>query len=339
MKTNTKKNEFVFIHFARYIAAFAVVLFHVIGGMWTNDPNADPAFDKTVDLLRLLLQWHVPVFYIITGYIWLNKEKECTYRIVFPHVIRLVTALVVFGFTYSLMEQFFEYRIFEFRFIIRAFLDLITGELWDHMWYMYSVIGLYLLLPLIKPFFDFQSTKNVCIATAVIFLFARLIPSAFESFGRFAPFQFPIERVSFFYLMIGGLVSRGKFSSKQSMCFVGAFLGSSVLLSMNHLLDWNLVIISNVCVTLGAVFIFCFFAAAPCFNRENAVIKSVSKCTFGIYLIHPVFINLITKLLHFYPYQHYPFVSIPMIAIAIFAVSWGTVFVLRKIPIIKNRLL
>ena len=69
--------------------------------------------------------------------------------------------------------------------------------------------------------------------------------------------------------------------------------------------------------------------------------KSISKCSFGIYLIHPFFINLLYKMMDVTP-TNFPLLgigfAIPLLWFLVFILSWGGTFIMLKVPGI-NRIL
>ena len=68
----------------RIAAAFAVVIFHVMGSSVHNDPAVPAELAQALTRCKAMLQWPVPVFFMITGFLWLRPEKECTFSKVLP---------------------------------------------------------------------------------------------------------------------------------------------------------------------------------------------------------------------------------------------------------------
>lgn len=63
---------------------------------------------------------------------------------------------------------------------------------------------------------------------------------------------------------------------------------------------------------------------------------SISKCSFGIYFIHYLILKYIqSNYLKPIKFYNHPIFWTPLLLIIIFLSSWGVIYVLSKIPIIK----
>lgn len=51
---------------------------------------------------------------------------------------------------------------------------MLTGNTWAHMWYIYCLLGLYVLLPMYKIFADYASDEQLKYILAILFLFESI---------------------------------------------------------------------------------------------------------------------------------------------------------------------
>lgn len=181
------KNRKTFLDILRILATFAVVIYHVLCSSVSNDPEISAELGTAALSLAGTLKWHVPVFFMITGYLWLNDDKTCTYRNITHNIIRFLLVLLTVGFSYAVMERVFTSGALSARVLFLAFTDVLTGNLWDHMWYLYAAIGIYLFLPAIKPFFKNRQQKEICFFAALLFVFTILFPAVSKTFGCVTP--------------------------------------------------------------------------------------------------------------------------------------------------------
>lgn len=56
-----------------------------------------------------------------------------------------------------------------------AFKNVIAGKLWEHMWFVYAIIGIYLVMPVVHGFIKLER-KDSFILTAILFAFNILFP-------------------------------------------------------------------------------------------------------------------------------------------------------------------
>lgn len=79
---------------------------------------------------------------------------------------------------------------------------MIAGDSWGHLWYLYELVGIYLVLPIIKLFIDNASSRDFIMALAVLFIF-NLCVSTINSINPAVGFYLPIKGNSLFYLLLG----------------------------------------------------------------------------------------------------------------------------------------
>ena len=103
-----------FLDILRVTAALGVAMYHVLTGAVSLDPAVSEQMAGILGALSRTLLWHVPTFLLITGFLWLSDDKECTYAKVWPAVRRFLIVLFTVGLAYAMLERFFRYRYFSF---------------------------------------------------------------------------------------------------------------------------------------------------------------------------------------------------------------------------------
>ncbi len=102
---------------------------------------------------KSLLEFCVPIFVMISGALFLSPGKSVTFdKVIKKYVKRIVYALVVFAFPMCTAETLFT----QSGGLICSITNWITGKSWDYMSYLYMLIGLYLLTPIIKFYANHQ---------------------------------------------------------------------------------------------------------------------------------------------------------------------------------------
>lgn len=90
---------------------------------------------------------------------------------------------------------------------------------------------------------------------------------------------------------------------------------------------------------IQALSVFCIFKKYMDNVCVKKMAKSISRCSFGIYLIHPFFINLLYKMMKITP-TSFPLVgtgtAILLLWFLVFVLSWGVASVMLKIPGLKE---
>jgi surface polysaccharide O-acyltransferase-like enzyme len=335
------KKRKTFLDVLRVMAAISVALYHVL----TSSTNLDPVIPQLtrdfVTALSNVLLWHVPTFLLITGFLWLSDERECTYAKVLPGVRRYVLVLFTVGLAYALMERFFDTRTVSVGLFLGAVKDVLTGNLWVSMWYVYAVIGIYLSLPLLKPYFQHSSIKNIGILTGLFFVFGVITPTVEEAFGYQFPISFPVANPAYpaFYICAGGLLSKLTLPRKAAVIgLLTFFLSSGCAFTFAWLFPAKAVCV----IVFSAISAISLFVAVKIWVEDAPEIpwlRCVADCSFGIYLFHQLAINVMIKLLHIYPLQKLPLLSVPCALLGVVAVSLGITYLLRKIPWVRKYIL
>lgn len=92
---------------------------------------------------------------------------------------------------------------------------------------------------------------------------------------------------------------------------------------------------------IQALSVFCLFKKYMDGVHVGKLAKSISRCSFGIYLIHPFFINLLYKMMNITP-TNFPLLgiefAIPLLWLIVFLLSWGGTFIMLKVPGLKDLL-
>ena len=224
----------------------------------------------------------------------------------------------------------------------------IGGNAYYHLWYLPMIAFLSLLVPLI---YHGVQDKSVCRLFLVPFILLCLfVPTAFY-------FEFPFKylimdflsqcRVEYFpgylgYFILGhylykwrddfdnrkkiiiyilgltGLIFAVIFGIIKSRSSFATFEGYTTPMCFTNLL------------TSSALFIL--FTGGKQTDTENKPIKILSGLTLGIYLVHPMIIEML-KTFGFFAINSYIYLMVPVSVVIVFAVSSLIAFILSKIPI------
>lgn len=323
-------NRKVSIDILRSLIASIIVIYHILSCAVHNASYVNDEILLEVQRINLALEFHVPVFFMITGYLWLGDDKLCTYQNVLVNIKKFFLVLFTIGFVYAIMQNFYANRNISFALIINSFKDVLNGNLWDHMWFLYAIIGMYLLLPVLKPFYTNSSIKQILIFVLLLFSFSIIKPLVY-SIGYKIPINIPSSS-SLFYVCLGGLIA--KCDLRYRMWWIILFVFSIGCLFISE----QFISYSKVINSISAFSIFVFIITK--FNNiqyEN--LRNFSDCTFGIYLFHPLFINIMIKVFHINPLHSYPIINCIVASFSIIVLSFAMTYILRKNYWIRKHLL
>ena len=167
-----------FLDVLRVLATCAVVLMHVLTGATdVTDASIVPEYRSLLLSVMDLVTWCVPIFLLISGYLFLNPERTLTYPVMIKkYCRRIALAILLFGVPYAASELVVAERTFRIMMIPEALKMTLTGHTWSHMWYLYLILFLYLITPLLKKVLRVLPVWGVAAVMAVIFLGSSVAP-------------------------------------------------------------------------------------------------------------------------------------------------------------------
>ena len=318
------------IDYLRVISAIGVVAIHALTSPVTNSFHpVEYWLEEFLDIMHVCFMWSVPQFFMITGFCQALKE-ECSYEYCLKKAIKYIVVLFTFGLTFALIEEIYTNHIFNLETILVAIKNVISGKLWNHMWFIYSLIGIYLVLPALYTFM--KDMKNAQIFVTILFIFTILIPflNQYQKIG----IDFPMGGY-LFYVCFGMLVSKLEIPKKISnYALVMSFVLTILLIfySRSHSVTYK-----NLIICLISIGIFTFFSQLNL--KDNKIISLLAESSFAIYLLHPLFINIAIKILHIdFLSGLFPWILIKLLLLLIIVTILSLIssLIFRKIPFLKS---
>lgn len=316
--------------YMRIIATFFIIILHSLFASsiyFKDDMTASNV--RFEQVFQNLLMWCVPVFLMITGVLLLDPDRGIPLKKLFgKYIKRMLLTLVVFTFLFQLLDYKFGLQPTLFTGWIRS---LFFAKSWAHMWYLYTIIGLYLMMPLYKLVTKYREDL-VPYLIAVSLLFIAVIPMFFRNFG----FGIPTATIYPVYLFIGYQLVHHPMKLPLSFALSVGCTASLILLSLHFS--------SEAMETYaGYASILVVGQSAGFFSLMNRIridadswIRKIDQCTFGIYILHMIGIRWLMKIYGFNPYAYGP-MSFVLIAIVLFLISFFLTWIIHVVS--RNQLL
>ena len=334
------------IEFLRFIATVGVVFVH-IGICWISSfgKTASPLQNFQFSTIQHCMFWAVPVFMMITGSLMMQK-KEITYRMAFKYFKRIAVLLILFGTVFSWMELYFNVHEISSKLIWGGVLNVLKGNTWKHLWYLYMLLGIYLVLPVLNGM-NKMPIKEIGLMTVVILVFNSLLPT----FQLECGIAFPIASIYVGYFLMGYLVLKVNdccFMKGKTLIAVVVLLSTFILLVYDRYLSIvngekirvDCSSYTSAFTVLQSVIVFWLLTKKTgCFDKFCSMwlIRRFNRCSLGIYIIHMLWINLIIKVFHINIMPYGIWGIIPM-GMMVFLLAWGTTEVMLRLPIMRKYL-
>jgi surface polysaccharide O-acyltransferase-like enzyme len=346
MALKVETTETSYLNVLRVCACIAVIIYHVFVNITNTFGTSLKETEKYISIILVnIWLWHVPSFVMISGVLFLNKEKEITTNILFEkYILRIILALFIFGIPYAFMEIFFgAHYQFNIMQIGVSILNVFQGKLWDHMWYLYMIAGLYILLPVFKIFVNNVNKKTLEYILVVLFIFTSIVPTLQNIFSFKFGLYIPINSVYVFYLLLGHYIHQYNiYLNKKSLILMTVlYILYTILMPLNKdfVNGTSIVGLYGNISPLVVMITFCIFCFLRQYIVSDKIFDLVSKQVFGMYLIHPLFLNVFFKFLKITP-EKYPLILV-IISITIMTVIFSLLFSIfaRKIKFVKENVL
>ena len=298
-----------------------------------------------------LLMWAVPCFLMVSGSLLLNPKKEIPLKKLFgKYIKRMLVALLIFTFVFQLFDVIMTDQPFSFKNVIGIWLwNFLTSRSWAHMWYLYMMIAMYLLVPIYKGIINSCSEQVLKYFIIVYIIFVSILPVT-NLMGFELGFYIPVTLIYPVYMFLGYMIHNGILKIEKSIAITLTVCCSLAIIALacgrwlilTNLMD-DMALESfddfffgyaSILVVGQTIGIFRLFDGMKLKEsmQDAPWIVSIDKCSFGIYLIHMMFVRLVMKHWLVNPYDFGGPLLFIMMTIVFFAVSYGIVWLLRKIP-------
>lgn len=347
-----------FLDVLRVLATCAVVLMHVLTGATdVTDASIVPEYRSLLLSVMDLVTWCVPIFLLISGYLFLNPERTLTYPVMIKkYCRRIALAILLFGVPYAASELVVAERTFRIRMIPEALKMTLMGHTWSHMWYLYLILFLYLITPLLKKVLRVLPVWGVVAMMAVIFLGSSVAPFLNKVLDVNSIPVLPDGGVYFLYYLCGYFfavrevcVDKGRnvwLTAAVAVLALGMILsrtlaGFSIQMAYNYPFTVLLAVLLFAAGWNGSI------------KKYRIPWQEAGALSFAVYLVHPVYVNLLYKFVKITPFTVLEQCGVQSVAagqtvlilllaafcLVVLALATATAWVLRKIPVLRKYVL
>lgn len=347
-----------FLDVLRVLATCAVVLMHVLTGATdVTDASIVPEYRSLLLSVMDLVTWCVPIFLLISGYLFLNPERTLTYPVMIKkYCRRIALAILLFGVPYAASELVVAERTFRIRMIPEALKMTLMGHTWSHMWYLYLILFLYLITPLLKKVLRVLPVWGVVAMMAVIFLGSSVAPFLNKVLDSNSIPVLPDGGVYFLYYLCGYFfavrevcVDKGRnvwLTAAVAVLALGMILsrtlaGFSIQMAYNYPFTVLLAVLLFAAGWNGSI------------KKHRIPWQEAGALSFAVYLVHPVYVNLLYKFVKITPFTVLEQCGVQSVAagqavlilllaafcLVVLALATATAWVLRKIPVLRKYVL
>ncbi len=303
-----KSHRAVHFDLIRVLATYCIVQLHVATPWLWRETDFHSNLFITSLFFDAFGRIGVPLFLMISGALLLNHEEP--YQSFFKkRISRVFIPMIFWTIVYEIRigsEFFTNNRDANFNDIWHSLKDPFAGPVFEHLWFLYMIMGMYLITPLLRKVVKYLDKFDQSYLLALWVIFNCVLPLIY----RYSSFRFgvwiPALTPYLAYYLMGYFLMKNDFGRKRInlvwVVFILSYLSSVLLVWLDtvHYGSIQIYFFGHHSVT---VFLQCTSAfillnhygihlsdkqTEKSYNR----FKFFGRMTFGIYLLHPLIIEL-----------------------------------------------
>lgn len=335
------------IDLVRVVAVFQVVLVHLSYVIFFKEDLLSANW-VAANFYDSLSRMGVPLFFMVSGYLLLGKSEPVLdfFR---KRFVKVGIPTLFWSAAYLLwsVEAYRNGTMTPVRIALSILKTMYLGDVEIHLWFLYILIGVYLVAPILRVFVSAASRRDLMYFIALWFVATPLLELAQRLVGLPTALVIPVVGGYVGYFIMGywladvALNRRGRLLSAIGIIVAVAitFFGTNILSANAGPINAYFYSYFSLPTILASI---CGFLLLKDLGQNiggvGKPLRVVSAASFGVYLVHIFVIYLLRNGnlgFRLYSWMAPSIYMIPLTALAAFALSFIAVSILRKIPVLK----
>ncbi|WKZ32974.1 MAG: acyltransferase family protein [Thermodesulfobacteriota bacterium] len=350
-----RKDHLVWPDVLKIAAVYAVIVIHTAAPYLLLGEAGSLYRWWAGNIYDSISRWCIPVFVMLSGFFLIgNYRDEKLGSFFMRRFSRVLVPLLIWSLIYFLWRIYANNEDLSFSYFIPM---LLKEPVYYHLWFMYLILGLYILTPVIGLYARGTRQRHlwyylalwVALAPGLTFIdtwcgvATYLTPDAGNSVFNFVGYfalgwmlkdlkLTPLKKSLFLLLFLFGLfiTAYGTYIAsviKNNGQFSGIFY---------EYFSFSVLLMSVSIYVLVKGLRLSVLSGNPGYLRK--LIRLTAACVPGIYLVHAIFIAVAKRGMlgfRFTPDLMDPFIGIPVFALGIFLASLSVVMAIKVLPLVK----
>ncbi|WP_434601421.1 acyltransferase family protein [Pseudomonas sp. Z4-7] len=331
------------IHLVKLVAIVMVVLLHVAAPYHYQLNTIGPSNWAVVNLYEAIVRPCVPLFFMASGFLLLNLDEPAT-KFFFKRFSRIAIPLAFWTVIYVLWKIYYQsQRYVDFGGVLQMFFFPVSY----HLWFMYALIGCYLFLPMMRKISIGSDLSLLIFYCGVWFCAVSVLPLLQKYYSLRSQLDLSVATGYMGYFVLGYLLGKRSYNiihafSSVVVIVLSTFMTSyfTFLLTLENrgvlVADFTSNFSPTVIFGSAGWFVFIKYVSGGFslvnINWFKLFVISISNASFGIYLVHVIFLDLVADF--FCCYVDGGFLELvwkfPIISLIVFFLSYIFVSLLAR---------
>lgn len=326
------------------VACFLVVLCHECGNYAAESFITGQTYR---DLFCILAEVAVPLFVMKSGVLFLNPQRQISMVQMTKKCLKLLSVIVVWGMLYNLTSNTLIYG-FSLEIVFDSLKSVVIADtsFGYHLWHLYMLLGLYIIVPVLKRFTDIAPKREFLWCIAFLLAESCIIPFMCKIVGMDADTFWGTKFFGGYgdyllYFLLGAYLYRYPLAKNTriilaSMLIVATFFcvnevlrGSDDRIWMTYMSPFTVLYAAIAFDTLMRVDV------SPQ-KARNRYLAQIADASFGIYIIHVMVIVVVRKVIGVDCSWASALISVPLMTVLTWSACCALVMAINRVTILKK---
>ncbi len=351
-----KDSRTLYLDYLRIIAIVAVVILHAAGQKWYSVDFKGHQW-QVFNIIDSAVRWAVPIFVMISGALFLDNNKKIEIKTLYSkYILRIFVATFTWSYIYMNYKKTPQITTQQ------TISKVIEGNY--HMWYLFMIMGLYMVTPLLRKITESKKITEyfLILGTVMTFIVPRVtalikmsedpeVVAIINSINAAVKdMHFNLTLGYTFYFVLGYYLTT--YDISKVVRILVYISGPIAYVTTFVLSDWHSNQIGkassyfyqelSINVLLMAICVFVFtkyeLSRIKIGKITTKLVLHLSKCSFGIYLVHILIMDELNSKYNFNTLSYKPEISVLMVTVVVFILAYITSTILNMIPVVKKYL-
>lgn len=321
------------------IASFLVVLAHQ-----TAQVDA-----RSIYVYQIISEAAVPLFIMKSGTLLLSNSKRINYSYVRKRITKFALIIIFWGLFYNLLCNALIDGI-SFSAVWKSIVAVVTADVSYNyqFWYLYMLLGLYIISPAIKKFTDNANKKDFLYVIAIFTIIGFVIPFICGIYSIDSQSIWVVRWLSPFsaywllYYLLGTYLERYPLCRWQNQVMILSAVLLGVLTILACIGGGNFQGSLKVWLQYNSPFTLVYTVALfsliqrKCNSCGLSRITGLAKYSLGVYILHPAGIVAMRKILGIDADTFLPVISVPLLTVIVYFICVVATWIIKKIPVVRR---